>query len=301
MYFAFLDLRTKNFISFFFLNLHFDFVLSSGQEDSRFWNLLFRAGCSLLVSFPSRSSSFCSPSDLYLVAINFLPTHESSINKTLVPVLFRTGPDEHLVVTCLPTDFLLFRALVPALLQWLSFVLRRGVLCLLTDFVLFRGLVPGLIVRLSFVLCRDFFCLPTDLLLFRALVPGPLQRLCFVFRRGFLCVPIHFILFHAVVPGLLPPSLFCSALRIPLCSRSHSFVLIAPYPLLSTSSKQYHAHEAVWLPFVLLMFLFVFPCPDPDLHTPCHCSSIEDGVLFKGNVVLLGRNEWLFPQYRPGK
>ena len=128
--------------------------------------------------------------------------------------------------------------------------------------------------------------------------PSPAALFCFSSRS---CVPIHFLMFHAVLPGLLPPALFSSALRFLLFSGSHSFVLISHRPLLSTSSKQHHAHEAVWLPFVLLMIFIVFSSPDLDLHTPCHCSSIEDGVLVKGSSVLLGRKEWLFLQCRHGK
>ena len=80
--------------------------------------------------------------------------------------LFQTGSFGQLHFFCLPTDFLLFRALVPGLLQRLCFVLRRGFLCRPTDCLLFRALVPGLLQRLCFVLRRGFLCLPTDFLTF---------------------------------------------------------------------------------------------------------------------------------------
>ena len=83
--------------------------------------------------------------------------------------------------------------------------------------------------------------------------------------------------------------------------RLHSFVLIARCPLLWTFSKQYDANEVPCMPFVLLMIFIVFPGSTLDLHTLCHRSSHSrwrSNQDLLGNVVLLGRNEWVFPQYR---
>ena len=82
--------RTKNFISFFFsicprsMGLPLFLERFSSAQD-----------VSLLVSFPSRSSSFCSLSGLFLVAslIFFFGLQNTS------PSLFRTGPYEHLAAT----------------------------------------------------------------------------------------------------------------------------------------------------------------------------------------------------------
>ena len=75
---------------------------------------------------------------------------------------FRTSSYEQLDffavgVLCLPTDFLLFHALVPGLLQGLCFVLRRGFLCIPIDFLLIHTVVPGLL-RLAFVQRTDCHC-----------------------------------------------------------------------------------------------------------------------------------------------
>ena len=84
--------------------------------------------------------------------------------------------------------------------------------CLPTDFLLFRALVPGLLQRICFVsFCRGFVFLPTDFLLFRALVPGLILRICFVLRRHFLCLPIDSLLFPCTSSRSSPAALFCSA------------------------------------------------------------------------------------------
>ena len=160
----------------FFLNLCFDDVMSSDRLDFSSSVGIFYFSKQFLLS------------SIWLVfgsmIILFLSTQNMIFSLQITsPRPFRTGSYERLDFFCIPdsvlsipTDSLLFRALVPGLLLWLYFVLRHGLLSIPIDFVLFRALVPGLLRKLRFVLCRGFLCLPMNFLLFRALVPGLLQH-----------------------------------------------------------------------------------------------------------------------------
>ena len=174
--YSFIHFRTDNFFSY----LCFDDVMSSDRLD-------FSPEVTSSVGIFYFSKQFLL-SSIWLVfgsmIILFLSTQNMIFSLQITsPRPFRTGSYEQLDFFCIPdsvlsipTDSLLFRALVPGLLLWLYFVLRRGLLSIPIDFVLFRALVPGLLRKLRFVLCRGFLCLPMNFLLFRALVPGLLQH-----------------------------------------------------------------------------------------------------------------------------
>ena len=139
----------------FFFNLHFNeccFFL--GLEELVCFSSV--QDVSLVVSFPSSSSSFCFLSSLNLVALSFF----------FAPAFFGlqiTTPSPFLTVSNYWTSLICIPSSVP---------------CFSTDFLLFCIPVAGLSQRLCFVLCRGLLCLPTDFRLFRTLVPGLLQRLC---------------------------------------------------------------------------------------------------------------------------
>ena len=103
---------------------------------------------------------------------------------------------------CLPTDFLLFRTLVPGLRRAALFCFAPRLPLSSIDVLLFHAVVPGL-------LPPALFCSAQRFLLYSR--PHP-----FVFQAYFLCVVCHFVS-------------FC---------RSHSFVSIARCPLLPTFAKQ---------------------------------------------------------------
>ena len=109
------------------------------------------------------------------------------------------------------------------------------------------------------------------------------------FTPTFFCFPRYIYLSHASFRFILPLTFFC-------VSRSLPFVVY----LLQTKGCEW----IPCLPIVLLMFFIAFPCPALDLHSACHCSFRcrgRCGQDFWGNVVLLGRKEWVYPQYSPGK
>ena len=113
---------------------------------------------SLLVSFPSWSSSFCFLSDYFFVALFFLFPFRSSNHYSFSNRLVRTTG--FLLYSCrLPNDSFLFCGLVPGLFQELPFVLRRGYRCLSMDFLLFHIVVPGLLPP-AFVFTPTFFFPP---------------------------------------------------------------------------------------------------------------------------------------------
>ena len=190
-------------------NLRLDDVFSSDRRTAFFLERFFYAqDVSVLMSFPSRSSSFCFLSGLFFVALFFYSHSRSSVNKSLVPVLFE----------------------LPLANNWISFVFMAVSVVFRNWLLLFHALVAGPLQRLCFVLRRVFFCLTIDFLLFHAVVPGllPPALFCLVQRfpsysRPHSFVPRYiflrvYLLFHAPFRFILPLTFFCLIARCLLLS-----------------------------------------------------------------------------------
>ena len=125
------------------------------------------------------------------------------------------------------------------------FVLRCGFLCLPTDFRLFRALVPGLFKRLWLDLRTSSRPFPAALFVLRCGFLLSSNLLFFVPCTSSRPSPTGSFLFCAAISIVFTPTFFCFPRYsfflvrhfVSLC-RSHSFVLIARWPLLSTFSKQ---------------------------------------------------------------
>ena len=163
-----------------------------------------------------------------------------------------------------------------------------------------------------------FFCLPTDFLLFRALVPGLLHRLWFVLRHGFLYIRLTSfrsrtssrpfltgsLLLSAAISIVFTPTFFC----IP---RFISFILPLTFFCLNRSLPFVvdflQTIECAWSPMSAFCLANVFNCVFMSSSGFAYAVSLfirfnmAFWSRFMGNVVLLGRNEWVFLQYSPGK
>ena len=200
--------------------LHFSFVFALrwgfflGPKGLPFYleSFSFAQDDSLLVCFPSRSSSFCFLSGYFFVALFFLFHSRSSIYKSLF--LFEPARSYNWIT-------FVFLAVSFVSQYWLPFVPRTSSRPSLIGILLFCAAV-------SFVSRTTSFCSTQK---FQAFSHG----LSFIHSSNFHYIQAYILLFPEIYFFVFT---FCLVRYSVSYRRSHSFVLISRCPLLSTFPKQ---------------------------------------------------------------